>query len=158
MDFFSQRFDFNSLGVRDLLEARDAYHVHLAHLENVVATAVGRFRIRETDPDAVAPGERTSDLAGRTYRPASPERRLDNTVVQPWSWPCLLVFIDRWRTQEEMRDRPDQVVPPRLYLPDGRVVPTCVVLAVPEDQAPPPLASVEKKMSALPLRESCHTA
>ena len=35
--------------MRDLLEARDAYHVHLAHLANVIATAIGRYRIRVGD-------------------------------------------------------------------------------------------------------------
>src|SRR5262249_10973630 len=29
---------FESLSIRDLLDAREAYHVHLAHLDNVFAT------------------------------------------------------------------------------------------------------------------------
>ena len=36
---FPPRVDFSSLSLRDLLDARDAYHVHLSHMENVVATA-----------------------------------------------------------------------------------------------------------------------
>jgi len=46
--------DFDSLSFRDLLEARDAYHVHLLNYPHVVATAVGRYRIRIEDswPDA----------------------------------------------------------------------------------------------------------
>ena len=43
---FPPKRDFSSLSVKDLLEARDAYHVHLAHLANVIATAIGRYRIR----------------------------------------------------------------------------------------------------------------
>ena len=39
--------DYASLSVRDLLDARDAYHLHLSHLSNVVATAVGRYRTQE---------------------------------------------------------------------------------------------------------------
>jgi hypothetical protein len=31
--------DFHSLGLRDLLDARDQFHVHLAHKANVFATA-----------------------------------------------------------------------------------------------------------------------
>ena len=46
---FPPKRDFSSLSVRDLLEARDAYHVHLAHLANVIATAIGRYRIRLGD-------------------------------------------------------------------------------------------------------------
>src|SRR6185437_4637955 len=42
--------EFNMLSLKDLIEARDHYHVHLMHKENVVATAVGRYRIRSTDP------------------------------------------------------------------------------------------------------------
>jgi hypothetical protein len=42
---FPPRRDFASLSVRDLLDAREAYHVYLATLENVLATAIGRYRI-----------------------------------------------------------------------------------------------------------------
>ena len=59
--------DYMALTLRDLLEARDVYHVHLAHLSNVVGTAVGRYLIRQEDwyaehtpsepkPDAPKPG------------------------------------------------------------------------------------------------------
>ena len=41
--------DYMGLTLRDLLEARDVYHVHLAHLSNVVGTAIGRYLIREDD-------------------------------------------------------------------------------------------------------------
>ena len=43
--------DFSAVSVRDLLEAREAYHVHLMHLDNVVGTAIGRYLIRKGDPD-----------------------------------------------------------------------------------------------------------
>ena len=42
--------DFNHLSLKDLLEARDLYHVHLLHKKNVVATAVGKYRIRKMEP------------------------------------------------------------------------------------------------------------
>ena len=38
--------DFRSLGVKDLLDARDQFHVHLAHKPNVFSTAVGLYLIR----------------------------------------------------------------------------------------------------------------
>ncbi|HXG94006.1 MAG TPA: hypothetical protein VNN73_16800 [Blastocatellia bacterium] len=134
--FFPPRRDFHSLSVKDLLEAREAYHVHLAHLENVVATAIGLYRIRETDPDA-------EDPKNWRDRRCSPPRTLQNTVVRRWSWPCLLVFVDKWATQEEMaRQDPNQVVPRMLYMPDGRVVPTCVIFAEKQTAAPPPLQNL----------------
>src|SRR6185503_13562645 len=45
-DFDPNARSFSSLSVKDLLDARDAYHVHLCHLDNVFATAIGRFLIR----------------------------------------------------------------------------------------------------------------
>ena len=46
---FPPRRNYSSLSMADLLEARDAYHVYLSGLENVVATAVGRYRINQKD-------------------------------------------------------------------------------------------------------------
>ncbi|GHO69914.1 hypothetical protein KSC_088060 [Ktedonobacter sp. SOSP1-52] len=131
--------NFRSLSVRDLLDARDAYHVHLANLENVVATAIGLYRIRQDDPDAHTPVKQTE----WRHRHQSPERTLENTIVQPWSWPCVLVFVKEWQTQQALIEAdPDQVVPRFLYLPDGRIVPTCVILAPEQQEAPPSLRDV----------------
>src|SRR5262245_49084453 len=80
---------YASLSVKDLLEARDAYHVHLCHLDNVFATAVGRYLIRDGDPDDkhyASPRE----LIDR--RGSFGERTLENSSKRPWSWPCVLVF------------------------------------------------------------------
>jgi hypothetical protein len=136
---FPPRRDFSSLSLTDLLEAREAYHVHLAHLENVIATAIGRYRIRDDDPDADhARGPRQWRARG-----SAPARTLGNTVVRSWSWPCLLVFVKEWQPLEEIaRQDPDQVVPRFLYMPDGRVVPTCVVLAERRRLSPPPLQNI----------------
>jgi hypothetical protein len=42
--------------MRDLLEARDQYHIHLMRHPKVVATAVGYYRIRHDDtPPGIAP-------------------------------------------------------------------------------------------------------
>lgn len=35
---------FPTLSIRDLIEAREAYHVHLMTIGSVVGTAIGRFR------------------------------------------------------------------------------------------------------------------
>jgi hypothetical protein len=117
----------------DLLEAREAYHTHLAHLENVIATAIGRYRIRIKDPDI----KQSEKWRART---GSPIRTLSNTVTKPWSWPCLLVFVRDWVMLEKFSaEDSDQVVPRFLYMPDGRVIPTCVILAEKQAFAPPPL-------------------
>jgi hypothetical protein len=115
-----------------LIEAREAYHVQLASLDNVVATAIGRYLIQERDwfathpPDEVAPG-----AIHETPEP----RTLSNSIVRPWSWPAVLVFVRRWEPPEALGPN---VVPRTLYLPDGRMIPTCVVLAAPDESLPPP--------------------
>jgi len=76
--------------------------VHLAHLDHVVATAIGRYRIRRKDPDS----DNAKDWKARGY---NDPRTLENTVVREWSWPCVLVFVDDWRTQEYFREKPDQI-------------------------------------------------
>lgn len=119
----TRRHDFSSLSIRDLLDAREAYHVHLAHLEQVYATAIGRYLIRTDDAnvhDSRAHSD-PSELGPRTLR---------NSVVQDWSWPCVLVFVRHWLRPQEIREKTSlarEMVPPFLYMPDGRVVPTCVV-------------------------------
>jgi len=79
--------DYEQLSLRDLLQARDLYHVHLMRHPNVVATAIGRYRIRIGD------GWPTDKGTGRkgTY-----ERTLANSEVRPYSWPCVLAFVDKW--------------------------------------------------------------
>ena len=43
MEFLKSDFEFSMLSLRDLLAARDFFHVHLMHKANVVGTAVGRY-------------------------------------------------------------------------------------------------------------------
>jgi hypothetical protein len=116
--------DYDHLSLRDLLDARELYHVHLMRHPNVVATAVGRYRIRRTDDWP------TEDGFGRkgTY-----ERTLANSEVRPYSWPSVLVFVDKWEPESAFKHKghynPDDFVPKTLYLPDGRRVPVCVIRA-----------------------------
>ncbi|HEX8084515.1 MAG TPA: hypothetical protein VF529_09515 [Solirubrobacteraceae bacterium] len=120
--------DFAALSLVDLLEARDQYHVHLVRQRNVIATAVGRYLVRDEEGEAAE-----TTLAERLQlRPgARPPRTLENSSVRSWSWPCVICFVDRWMDAKEIRADPDAMVPRRLYLADGRMVPTCVVLAPP---------------------------
>ncbi len=130
MKQFPPQRDYSSLSVRDLVEARDAYHTHLSHLTNVTATAIGRYRIHEDDWYAEhSPAEaRPADV-----KPVTARKTLYNTVVRPWSWPCVLVFVDHWLEREEFVHSPDQMVPRALFLPDGRVIPTCTILVERQD-------------------------
>jgi hypothetical protein len=112
--------DFRSLSVRDLLDARDQFHVHLAHKPNVFSTAIGLYLIGYKDKDS-------KRHAGRRLRKA-PKRTLSNSSVKDWSWPCILVFVTKWETLDELHNKPENVIPPFVYLPDGRTVPICVVL------------------------------
>jgi hypothetical protein len=50
MDILDSKFNFNLLSLKDLLEARELFHLHLINKKNVVATALGRYRIRKVDP------------------------------------------------------------------------------------------------------------
>ena len=117
------------LTLRDVLEARHHYHIHLAHLPNVVGTAIGRYLIHKDDWYASNP----PDTKPQKPKPRTP-RTLFNTVVKRWSWPCVLVFLNAWEHRTSFGKHPDRMVPRALYLPDGRVVPTCTVLVREEPQ------------------------
>ncbi|WP_428339106.1 hypothetical protein [Mycobacterium sp.] len=124
--------DFHSLSVRDLLSARDQFHVHLAQKPNVFSTAIGRYLVRDSDPDAYEAG---AGQAIDRRREAEP-RTLLHSRVRRWSWPCILVFVKRWQYLKDLVNRPEDVVPPYVYMPDGRTVPVCVVLAKSADLPP----------------------
>jgi hypothetical protein len=132
--------DFRSLSVRDLLAARELYHWQLANRPHVVGTAIGLYLIRRTDPwpDAAqrSVARRHGDKKPRTFA---------NSEVRPYSWPCVLVFVDSWAREREFRAggqlHPEDFVPKTLYLPDGRMVPVCVVLVQPAEPRPEPASS-----------------
>ncbi|HEY7312920.1 MAG TPA: hypothetical protein VH643_26385 [Gemmataceae bacterium] len=123
--------DYDHLSLKDLLDAQDLYHVHLMRHPHVVATALGRYRIRHDD-----------SWPGQTpVKKGKGERTLENSEVRPYSWPCVLAFVDEWVPASHFGDGgkydPDQFVPNTLYLPDGRRVPVCVVRAPRELKTPP---------------------
>lgn len=75
-------------------------------------------------------------------------RTFGNSHVRQYSWPCILVLVREWIPETEFGKQggpsPWDIVPKRLFLPDGRVVPACTVLAPPTAQVDtrprPPLA------------------
>ncbi len=111
----------------------------------MVGTALGRYRIRKGDwYEKTPPGTEPP----RGWKKPQGPRDLFNSVITPWSWPCVLVFVDEWVDRSAWSGgdgpelQPDQFVPRSLYLPDGRIVPTCVVLLKKLDArpaAPPPV-------------------
>jgi hypothetical protein len=113
--------NYSNLSLKDLIEARDMFHVHLMNKKNVVATALGRYLIRTTDIDQYG-----------VYKPQKkkPPRTLDNSIVMDISWPCILVFVDEWAEREKLINKhTSDIVPTAIYMPDSRVVPICVVQA-----------------------------
>jgi hypothetical protein len=117
---------YDQLSLRDLLDARDQYHIHLMQHPNVAATAVGRYRIRKGDswPTESGPGK----VHGKGTR------SLGNSEVRYYSWPAILVFVKKWENPSELAKTPGALVPRTLYLPDGRRVPVCVIEAPKEDR------------------------
>ncbi len=128
-------FDFSSLSLKDLIEARDLYHFHLMSKANVGGTAVGLYLIREQEDWPQA------NRARQRYRPNYP-RTLGNSHVRAYSWPSIIVLVREWVDAADFgkkgKPTPWQSLPNRLYLSDGRVVPVCTVLAPPVPQVDGP--------------------
>jgi hypothetical protein len=123
---FKNSSRFSSLSLKDLLEARDTFHYHLMNKKNVVATAVGLYRMRKKDP--------VDDVPKPT--PSAPRRTLFNSEIRPNSWPCVYVFVTEWAEEVNLaKTDPSDVVPRTLYLSDGRTVPVCVIEARKQDFA-----------------------
>ena len=119
-----QVFNFNHLSLEDLVEARDLFHAHLINKKNVVATAIGRYLIRITDIDSS--GRIIPSITGQQ----KPARRLDNSIVIDTSWPCILVFVDQWQTMTKLIESVStDIIPKNIFMPNGRIVPVCVVEA-----------------------------
>lgn len=123
---FKSSSGFASLSLKDLIEARNLFHYHLMNKKNVVATALGLYRIRKSDPWP----SKKSPSGARPRKPKDERRTLFNSEVRPYSWPCVYVFVSVWEYEEELAETdPSDVVPKSLFLPDGRVVPVCVIEA-----------------------------
>jgi hypothetical protein len=129
----SEDFDFSTLSMKDLIEARDDYHFHLMSKANVVGTAIGLYLIRDEDDE-----RRRRNETDRPSRKVSAKRTFATAHVRDYSWPCIIVLVRDWVDEDEFgkegKPAPWQSVPNRLYLKDGRVVPVCTVLAPPVAQ------------------------
>ena len=111
-----------------MLDARDAYHVHLLNLPHVVATAVGRYlkRREEAARQARSVDERLALKPG-----VRPPRTLEGSYVHSWSWPvCWCSLIMDGRRGDRERTRTTWCHGSCIFL-TVRVVPTCVVYAPP---------------------------
>ncbi len=128
-DYLSLENNFTLLSLRDLLAAREHFHLHLMHKQNVVATAVGRYRIRKSDPQLVC-----SKPNGNPARSAERRsvRTLTNSEVRPNSWPAILVFVERWVDPDDFA-YPEDAVPSAVYMPNGQKVPLCVIQVEKDD-------------------------
>ncbi len=112
---------YEQLSLRDLLEARDLYHVFLMNHPNVVGTAIGRYRIR--NKDSWPRGSKTKGTHG-TYA-----RTMENSEVREYSWPAILVFVEQWMERSDAARAEGALLPKTLFLPDGRPIPVCVIEA-----------------------------
>src|ERR1051325_2498803 len=132
-DILATEQNFRALSVRDLLQARDLYHYQLLNKPNVVGTAIGLYLIRKSDPTAEVMRERCRREGKEKVQAEEKEpRTLENSEVGEYSWPCVLAFVNNWRMKSEFgvyenQLRPEDMVPRTLYMPDGRMVPVCVV-------------------------------
>lgn len=128
-DILGTTQNFRALAIRDLLQARDLYHNHLLNKANVVGTAIGLYLIRKYDltPEEEKELCRREGKENVRARDKGP-RTLENSEVREYSWPCVLAFVRNWVGKEEFAGaRAQEMVPKTLYMPDGRMVPVCVV-------------------------------
>ena len=128
MSVLDLNYNYASLSLRDLLEARDAYHYHLLSKANVIGTAVGLYLIRKDEDWPQRKGEGRKPANRKTY-----PRTLANSEVRDYSWPCIYAFVRSWEPEDAFGRGGNYdaalIVPKTLYLSDGRAVPVCVVLA-----------------------------
>jgi hypothetical protein len=133
-DYLSAQRNFGTLSLIDLLNARDQFHVHLMHKANVIGTAIGRYRIRKDDS---WPKETREGAEAASPKHGHGKRTLTNSEVRPYSWPAVLVFVDQWISKEDFHHKqaaPSDFIPPAIYMPNGDVVPICVIEAERDSQ------------------------
>jgi hypothetical protein len=70
-------YNFASLSVRDLLDARDTYHYHLLSKPNVIGTAIGLYLIRKDEDWPQRKGEGKNPPNKKSY-----PRTLANSEVR----------------------------------------------------------------------------
>jgi hypothetical protein len=125
MLFPFKSYDYAALSITDLLDAREVYHFHLMNKKNVVATAIGYYRIRKMDDWPTQENPNPDNTKNKTI-----PRTLSNSEVRPYSWPAILVFVGEWQNEHELvgGDTTD-IIPKTLFLENGKAVPICVIKA-----------------------------
>jgi hypothetical protein len=118
---FPPHRNFKTLTIPELLTAREAWHVPLSNMHSVIATAIGFYRFRKEDKNAL--GSRIQVTEART---------LDNSEVRAESYPCILVLVKEWHALKELQEDKlgesmQHIIPQLLYTSTGLVVPTCVI-------------------------------
>ena len=131
--------DYNALSLLDVMKARDLYHLHLTERKGVIGTAIGRYLIRKED----------SWPNDKVKHKGTGRKTLENTEIRSYSWPCVLVFVEKWVDRHSFgargheheaagRYEHNDYVPDRLHMPDGKVIPVCVIEAPTDIKAPEP--------------------
>lgn len=153
MSILDLQYNFAGLSLKDLLEARDAYHHHLLSKANVVGTAVGYYLIRQDEDWPVRQGQGKTPSHQKTYA-----RTLFNSEVRDYSWPCVLAFVRTWAAETQFGPEGEfdasLIIPRTLYMTDGRAVPVCVV-EVGEDQLVRVESEVQGPRPSYPLGGGC---
>src|SRR6202162_241330 len=108
---YNPQEQYSSLSFRDLVDARDFSHHQMMRKRFVVGTALGRYRQRKS---GVAKDDK---------------KTLFNSEIKENSWPCILVFVSTWIYKHEFGRKFNlaEFIPPSVEMPDGRIVPLCVI-------------------------------
>lgn len=107
---FKSSSTFASLSLKDLADARDLFHYHLMNKKNVVATALGRYRIRKDHP-----WPKLGHPPQSERKPRAERKTLFNSEIRYYSWPCVYVFVSSWEYETSLaQDDPSDVVPKTL--------------------------------------------
>ena len=77
--------DYSALSLLDIMRARELYHLYLTERKGVLGTALGRYLIRKEDS---WPNDKVK------HRGSGP-KTLQNTEIRSYSWPCVLVFVEK---------------------------------------------------------------
>lgn len=100
MNYLSPDDDFSALSLPDLLAARDQFHLHLLHKPNVIGTAIGRYRIRKSDPWPDHRGEKR--VAHKTARTLAKETSRTRRTPSHRRSTCRMAIVSpsasSWRT------------------------------------------------------------
>ncbi|RKR82002.1 hypothetical protein BDD43_2166 [Mucilaginibacter gracilis] len=127
--FDPSEYNFAELSLKDLADAREDFHLHLMKKKNVVATALGYYRIRKAEkwPTAENPHPDNSGFK-------STARTLENSEIRPYSWPAILVFVDTWENPQALISDSSAIIPKTYYLKNGKAVPICVIESKKQDR------------------------